>query len=165
MFTEVRVGYFIGVRITYRRDEVCIDHARFHEVYTAVAFQVAVGEQALVQADDVTHNFRTVNALVLQVMNGINHLHVAVEAIMVEVFLEEHAHEACVPVVAVDNVRLEANLRQHGEHGAAEVSESFGVIAIAVKAIALEVLFIVDEVHLHAVPIQLFHAVVQLAPR
>ncbi len=83
---------------------------------------------------------------------------------MPEVFFQEDPHEARMPVVAVDDVRLEADLGQHGQDGAAEVGEAFIVIAVAVEAIALEIPFVVDEIDGHAVLLDFFDTVVELAP-
>ena len=83
---------------------------------------------------------------------------------MPEIFFEEDPHEACMPVVAVDDIRLEANLGQHGQDGAAEVGKAFVIIAVSVKAIALEIPFVIDEIDGHAVAFDFFDAVVELAP-
>ena len=97
-------------------------------------------------------------------MNGIDEFHIFVEIVMVEIFLQEDAQHARMPVVAVNDVGLEADARQHRQHGAAEIGEPFVVVGIAVQAVALEVPFIVDEVYLDAVHIDFVDAVVQLTP-
>ena len=163
-FAEVRIGNFLSVRRADRRDVVGVDHARFHVVDAAVAFQIAVVEQVLRQADDILHDRRRINPLIFQVMNGIDEFHIFVEIVMVEIFLQEDAQHTRMPVVAVNDVGLEADARQHRQHGAAEIGEPFVVVGIAVQAVALEVPFIVDEIYLDAVHIDFVDAVVQLTP-
>ena len=163
-FAKVRIGDFLGIRRTDRRDVVGVDHARLHVVHAAVTFQAAVVEEFLRQANDVAHDRRRIDALVFQVVNGIDDFDSLVEIIVPEIFFEEDAHEARMPVVAVDDVRLEADLGQHGQDGAAEIGEAFVVIAVAVEDVALEIPFVVDEIDGHAVLLDFFDTVVELAP-
>ena len=83
---------------------------------------------------------------------------------MIEIFFQEDAHEARMPVVAVDDVRLESHFWEHGQDGAAEISEPFVVVIKPIEAVPLEIPFVIDEVDRDAVPVDFFHAIVELAP-
>ena len=163
-FAKVGVHNFPGVGLAYCRNVVGVDHAGFHVVYAAIAFEVAVVEEFLRQADDVLHDGWRINPLVFQVMNGVNNLHILVERIVGKVFFQEDAHEACVPVITMNDVRLEADLRQHGQDSPAEVGKAFVVVFKAIETVALEVPFIVNEIDRYAVDFDGFHTKIQLAP-
>ena len=98
-------------------------------------------------------------------MDGIDQLHILIEVVVAEIFFEEDAHEPCMPVVAVDDIGLKADGGQHGQNGTAEIGKPFGVIAVAVEIVPLEIPFVVDKIDGHPVLFYRFDAVIELAPR
>ena len=78
---------------------------------------------------------------------------------------QEHVHEAGVPVVRMDDVGPEVEDGQQVQHGAAEEGEPLRIVPVAVEALAVEILLVVDEVVRHIAELVRIEADVFLTPR
>ena len=93
------------------------------------------------------------NALILKVMDRIDSLDVGVIAVLLEVTVKEHRHHARLPVIAVENIRLEVHEVAH------EVQNRSLIEAITldieniidIYLVKVEVVFVIDEVENNAV--------------
>ena len=97
-------------------------------------------------------------ALEFQVVDGHDALGAPVEAVGGKGALEENGDHARLPVVAVDDVGVEADNRHCCENCLAEEDKALDVPTggIAVRLVALEIIFIVDKVEVHTL-IDIFH--------
>ena len=92
-------------------------------------------------------------------MNGHNAFYPLIEGVAGKFGLQVDRNEAGMPVVAVDDVRPEAQRRQYAQNGFAEETEFLDiVVVIGVRVTAAEILFIIDEIVDDAVADKLFHA-------
>ena len=85
-------------------------------------------------------------------MDGEYRLDIAEELAAAETVLQIDRDQSCLPVVAVDDIRLEADDRQCGKGSLGEESELLQVVEpVAVGLRAAEIAFVVDEIERDAV--------------
>ena len=157
-FSEIRVLNFVRVGAADGRDVVRVDDRALHEVYRVVIFEVAVGEILPVNPKHVLHDVFREDALVFEIVNGEYGADALIALVADMVETQVHVYESGVPVVRVDDVGPEIHLRQEFQYRAAEKREPFRVVAVAVKAVAIEIVLIVDEIERDAVQFQLVDA-------
>ena len=75
-----------------------------------------------------------------------------------------HRDKSGLPVVRVNNIRLEVDILQHFEHCSVEEYKSFTVIVEAVKTVTREIILVVDEIIGYAVPFRFKDAAILFAP-
>ena len=73
-------------------------------------------------------------------------------------------HERRLPVVAVDNIRLKVEVRQHFKHGTGEKRKALGIVVMAVKPMALKIILVVNQVINHVARVCFKHTAVLPAP-
>ena len=101
-------------------------------------------------AHDLIQHFLAVFALICDIMDReygvdiIKSLLILIEDLIID------RSQSSLPVIAVNDSRLEVDDAQHFEDRTAEEYEAFAVVIEAVDAVALEVILIVDEVIGHA---------------
>ena len=155
----------LGVAGADGGDLIRIDQAGLQVVRAAVALELVGGEQAVAQAQGVLHVLDAEDALVLQVVDGEGRAHLAVEGEVAVLDIEQRGDHAGLPVVAVDDVRLEAQVRQRVDDCAAEVAVALVLVAAhAVDVGAAEVVLIVHEVERDALIDQGLDAAVLVTP-
>ena len=115
-------------------------------------------------AAGILQNIQTILALIGDVVDGKDRLDAAELVQMAVVQVEINRGQRGLPVVAVDDVRLEIGVEQHLQNRAGEEGEALAVIVEAVEAAALEVILIINEVVDHAVALGLEQAAVLAAP-
>ena len=79
-------------------------------------------------------------------MNSEKHPYIAVFAYVREFALKVNYGRRRLPVVCVHNVGIEVHDTHKFHNSLAEISEAFAVVIAAVKHIALEIIFIVNEI-------------------
>ena len=115
-------------------------------------------------AAGILENVQTILALVGNVVDGKDRFDTA-ELIQVTVVqVQVNGGQGRLPVVAVDDVRLEIGVEQHFEDGTGEEGEALAVIIEAVQAAALEIVLVIDEVVDNTVALGLEEAAVLAAP-
>ena len=155
----------VGVARGHGGQLVGVDEAGLHVVRAAVALQLVAGEQAVAQAQGILHGLDREHALILQVVDGVHGLHVLIEREVRVLDLQQRRNHAGLPVVAVHDVGLEAQVRKRVNDRAAEEAEALILIAAqAVDVAAAEVEMIVDEVEGHALILKRLDAAVLPAP-
>ena len=96
------------------------------------------------------------NTLILQVVDRIDCLNVGVITILLEVAVKEHWHHACLPVIAVKNIRFEV-------HEIADEVEYCSLIEaitldieniINIDLIEVEIVLVIDEVEYDSVELE-----------
>ena len=164
MLAEVLVLDLLGIRLADRRDVVSVNQTALHEVDGIVELEVAVVEVLPVEAKHIAHDILREDALVLEVVDGVERADLLVALIALMLDLQQHIDEARMPIIRVDDIWPEVHGRQQVEHGAAEEREALCIIAVAVEAFATEVLLVVDEVVGDAVVLDLVEADVFRTP-
>ena len=93
------------------------------------------------------------NALILEVVDRIHGLYVRVISVPLVVAVEEHGHHACLPVVAVEHIRLKAHEVAHEvENGTLEEAVSLDIEHIInIDLIEVEIVFVVHKIEGNAV--------------
>ena len=118
---------------------------------------------AAVDIEHILHEVKTELALECNVMYRQQVLYLLLLCAAV-LCARKHRDHRRVPVVAVDNVHIEAEVRYRVEHRAAEERVLLALrVSPAVYLIA-EILFIVNEIYRHAVEHELFYPDVFLPP-
>ena len=98
-------------------------------------------------------------------LKGVHGLHVLVEREVRILNLQQRRNHTGLPVVAVDDVGLEAQVRQRVDDRAAEEAEALVLVAAqTVDVAAAKVELVVHEVEGHALILQRLDAAVLLAP-
>ena len=155
----------LGVAGADGRDLVGVDKAGLEVVCAAVALELVRGEQAVAQAQRILHVLDAEDALILQVVDGEGRAHLAVEREVTVLDVEQRGDHAGLPVVAVDEVRLEAQVRQRVDDCAAEVAIALVLVAAhAIDVGAAEVVLIVHKVERDALVHQGLDAAVLVTP-
>ena len=93
------------------------------------------------------------NALILQVVDRVNGLNVVVIAVLLEVAVEQHGHHAGLPIVAVQNVRLEVHEVAHEVQYRALIEAVTLDIknVINIDLVKVEVVLVVNKIEYDAV--------------
>ena len=133
-----------------------------HEVGAAIVLHDML--VAAADAAGVFQDLGAVLALIGDVMDGKDGLDTVELVQMAIVQVQVHRHQSGLPVVAVDDVGGEVDVKQGLQHGAGEEGEALAVVVEAVETAALEVILVVEEVVGHAVDLSLEQAAVLAAP-
>ena len=136
-----------GVRLADRVDDVGEQEAARHQVDDVVEIgrDVGMGDEAgLGQARDLEHPVAE-DALVLQVVRGVERRDVPEERVGLVDGLEPVRDQRGVPLVAVDHVGLPVERAAGLERGPREEDEALGVVRVHVDALAVEVALAVHE--------------------
>ena len=133
-----------------------------HEVDAAVLLHD--GSAALRNAKDILQDFHAVFALVLDVMNGENRFDVFVPLPASVEQAVIHRNQGGLPVVGVDDIGFEINVRQHFQNRPGQERKPLRVVVMAVKAGALEIILVVQQIVNHAVVAGLEHAAILPPP-
>ena len=115
-------------------------------------------------AAGILEDIQAVLALVGNVMDGEHRLDAAEFIQMAVIQVQIDRSQRGLPVVAVDDIRLEIGVEQHFEDGTGEEGKALAVIVEAVQAAAFEVILVVDKVVDNAVALGLEQAAVLAAP-
>ena len=159
---EPGVEYLLCVGRADGRHGVGAFDSALHQV--EVAAEVELTLVLLTQTEHVAENLLAVNALILDVMDGENIFYVLVAlAVCVHRRIIDW-DESRLPVIRMNNVGLEVDIRDYFEHGAGEERKALRVVIVAVDAVALEIILVVDEVEDYAVHLRLEDAAVLSAP-
>ena len=116
-------------------------------------------------ADNVFVKIPAVLALILYIVDREQALDIVIPAVVRIEKIIVNGYKRCLPVVAVDYIRLEVYVRQHFKARSREERKTLRVIIEAIKTVTLEVVFIVDEIVENAVIASLENAAVLVAPR
>ena len=154
-----------GIGGTDCGDLVTIDQTGLHEVGAAIALQLVIGIIFIAQRQHILHILNAKNALVLQVVDGEHSTYGRVERQLIILDAQQGRDHTALPVVGVDDIRLEADQGQTVEYAAAEEAKPLMLVAAhAVNVAAAKVIFVVHEVIGDAVVHQRFDAAVLFAP-
>ena len=164
-FAVVGGGDFLGIARADRGNLVGIHHAGFEEVGHAVAFQLVGGKEAVAQAQAVLYFLDAEDALVLQVVDGHDAAHPAVEGQMGVLNFVQRGNHAALPVMAVQDIGLKAYQRQRVEHRAAEKPVSLILVpAHPIDVRAVEIVAVVHEIPGQSFVFQSLNAAILPAP-
>ena len=133
-----------------------------HKVGAAIVLH-NVGVPAA-DAAGVFQDIQAVLALVLDVMDGKHGLDAAELVQMTVVQVQEHRHQRGLPVVGVDHIRHKIGIEQHLQNGPAEEGEAFAVVIEAIQTAAAEVVFVVQKIEGHTIPLAGEQAAILAAP-
>ena len=157
---------FVRVCIAHGCDEVGIHKPALEHVDIALIFELVARKVRVRQAKHVADRLFVPNALIAQVVDRHDGTDSAVKGIILELRLQKERDCCRLPVVAVDDVGAEAQIRQNGEHRLAKKCKFFHILMdVPIQVVGLEVKFIVDKVHRYAVVLQLKNPAVLPAPR
>ena len=136
-----------------------------HEAGAAVELYVVGRIRPGAQRQQVLDVVYREHALVLEVVNRIQRLYAAVEVQRLVLALEQHGYHAGLPVVAMQHVGLEADMRQRLQHRAVKVRKALALVAAqSVHVGPAEVVFVIHEVEGYAFVNQFLYAAVLPAP-
>ena len=139
--------------------------AALHAGAHAEELQRLAGVGPRAQVQQILHHVDGEEALILEVVNGVDGADVLVVLEVLVLSLQQDRDQARLPVVAVDHVGDEVDLRQRFQHGPAEVGEALALVtAHAVDIIASEILLVIHEIEGDAGIDQLHDAHVLAAP-
>ena len=97
-------------------------------------------------------------------MDGVDGLDPVIELHPPVLLPQEHGDQGSVPVIGVDDVRVEVDVLQALEHRLREVRHALAVVPVAVGAVPVEVVLVVQEVVADLAQLQGKHAAVLHAP-
>ena len=144
---------------------VGVNQTGLHVVRAAIALQLVGSEQAVAQAQRILNRLNREHALILEVVDGVDRLHILIERELGILNLEQSRNHARLPVVAVDDVGLEVEMHQRVDDGAVEEAEALVFVAAqTVDVGTAEVILVIHEVEGHALIFKALHAAVLAAP-
>lgn len=118
----------------------------------------------MADAQGILHNIHAVFALILDIVDGEHRFDAAVRFQVPVIQVQIHGHQRRLPVVGVDDVRVEVYMKQHLADGARKEGKALAVIIKAIQPGALEIVLIVQKIVFHAAGFQLEQAAVLVAP-
>ncbi len=160
---EPRVQNLLRIGRAHRRHAVCALHRALDHIDAVAVFQQRY--RRLRDAEHILDQLFAVFALILDVMDGEHGFHAAVKLFVGIEDAEIDRDQRRLPVVGMDDVRLEVDVGQHLQRGAGKEREPLRVVVVPVEAVPLEIVLVVDQVHNHAAGVRLEHAAVLPAPR
>ena len=156
---------FVGIGRADGGDLVGEHDAALHERAHAEELEVVGGIGPFAQREQILHHADGEDALILKVVDGVDGADAAIHLQMLILRAEQHGNHARLPVVAVQHVGDEVDLRQRFQHRAAEEGKALALVAAqAVDVIPAEILLGVDEIEGDALVFQLLHADVLMPP-
>ena len=154
-----------GIGLADGGDLVGVDKAALQHIAVGKGQQLVDRKEIHGQAGNAAHDLRVEKSLELQIMHGHDGLDPLIKGIAGKFSLQIDRDETGVPVIAVDDIRPEAERRQYAQDGLAEKAEFFDVIVIiSIRIAAAEIFFVVDEVINDAVPDEFLDTDVPVAP-
>ena len=116
------------------------------------------------QAGKTAHGLDIPDALELQVMDGHDCADAAIERVVLEHLVQINRDQCGLPVMAVDDIRTEADERQHRQHSLGEEAELLDIPQdIAVQLFAVEEMLVVDIIIADTVQLACHNADIEIA--
>ena len=140
----------LRVGVGHRSDLVRIHQTALQHAGIPIHLQLVRREEIIRKSRVLLDGLDVPLSLELQVVDRHHGLHAAVEGIVCKQSLQIYGHQACLPVMAVDDVGLEADSRQNREGCLAEIAELLDVpLDIPVDIVAVEVVFVINKIDRH----------------
>ena len=79
-------------------------------------------------------------------MDSVDQLDIFIKGVPGKLFPQVDAYHPGMPVVAVDNIRLEIQMGQRRQHRPAEKGKTLRVVAVAVQLVALKIKFVIHKI-------------------
>ena len=158
LFAVIRSLDFFCIGFTNGCNVICINQAALEHVCILFKFQLVRREHIARQVGVINKVVDVPNALEFQVVNGHNRLCAPIKAMGCKSALEEYRNHTCLPVVAVNNVRMESDDRHGCQNCLTEENIAFNIPAdrICIRLITLEIIFIINKVEGNAL-VFIFH--------
>ena len=139
-----RIQDLPGIAGAYGGDLVGGFNGALHHIHAAVILQ----QSGVIQgnAHQLVEHFLAVLALVLDVVDGEYGMDVLIALLILVENLVVHRDHGSLPVVGVNDVRLEVDTADHFQHCTAVEYKPLTVIIEAVDAVSAEVVLIVDKI-------------------
>ena len=164
-FPKIRIGDLFRVGRAYGGNIIRIAHPGLHKIHVAGIFDISVMQQAQGHSQHVFHNIPAKHALIFQVMDRINIFQPLIERVLHKIFFQIGAQQPRVPVIAVDHVRTESDIRQHSQHRFGKKAKPLRIILVSVQLIPHKIIFVVDEIYRDPVLHQFLYTHILIAPR
>ena len=144
---------FIGVGVADGGDEIRVDDAALHDVGVGVELKAVRGERVLRNIGMILDGINVGNALEMEVVDGEDGLCAVVEWVALIDGVQIDRNQSRLPVVAVNDVGMEADSAHGGKHSLREEDEGHDVAChIGVGIAPAEEVLVVDEIESYAVP-------------
>ena len=108
--------YLLGIGAAHRRDRVRIDHTALQHAAGAAEFKLVRREEIFRKTGDPADGRDVPDALEFQVVDRHHGTDPPVERVSLEFIPQIDRDKACLPVVAVNDIRLEPDHRKDREH-------------------------------------------------
>ena len=164
-FAIIRHLNFFGICLGNCRNGVCIYETALEHIRIAVELKLIRCEVVVRKTNDILHGLDIPYALEFQVMDRHDGLDSAIELIGLECVIQINRNEACLPVMAVDDVRTEFNRRKNRKSSFAEECKASDIIRHAcIRLVAGEEILIIDKIEVDAVQFALHDAYIVAVP-
>ncbi len=156
---------FIRIARGNGRQLVRIDQTGLHVVCAAIALQLIGCEQTVAQTEGILNRLNREHALILEVVDGVNGLHILIERILRILNLEQGRNHAGLPVVAVDDIGLEIKMHKRVDDRAVEEAETLVFVAAqTIDVGTAEIILVIDKVEGYALILKALDAAILTAP-
>lgn len=117
-----------------------------------------------IQGEDSTQNGKTVAALILDIVDGIDRPDSGITRIGSITALEVNHRQGALPVVGVENIGEKVDFPHHIEDCHAKEGVPFAVVILAVEGSTLKIILVVEKIPGHPILFQRKQAAVLLPP-
>ena len=159
---EPRVKNFLRVCRRNCCNFICCFDCSFHKVSAVFVFKLV--NIVARDTEDRIVDFFAVLTLISNVVDCEYCFDVVELRHLTVVNVDVKVYKCCLPVVCVDNIRIEIDINQHFKNCFGEESKSFAVVKMTVKTIAFKVVFIIKEIINNAVFFKFKHTTVLCTP-
>ena len=97
-------------------------------------------------------------------MNGKDGANVVIFGIIGKHRFQVDDRKRALPIVCMENIRNEIDMRQNVQHGTAEKCKAFAVIVASVQIGTLKIILIIEKIDGHTVFFELEDAAIELSP-
>lgn len=160
---EPRVEYLLCVGRADRGNDIGAFDSTLHQVERAAEIEQLL--MLFAETEHVAEYLFAVNALILDVVDGEYVLYALIALAVCVHRRVVDRDESRLPVIRMDDVGLEVDVRDYLKYRAGEERKTLRVVIVTIDAVALEIILVVDKIEYNAVYLRLEDAAVLPAPR
>ena len=160
---EPGVEYLLCVGRADRGHDIGAFDSTLHQVERAAEIEQLL--MLFAETEHVAEYLFAVNALILDIVDGEYVLYALIALAVCVHRRVVDRDESRLPVIRMDDVGLEVNVRDYLKYRAGEERKTLCVVIVTIDAVALEIILVVDKIEDNAVYLRLEDAAVLPTPR
>ena len=119
----------------------------FQKIRISIAFQLVYRKIGTVQSGHISNCIHIPTSLEFHIMNSVYRSHIAIELILPELSFQKYRNQTCLPIMTMNNIRLESDFRQNCQDSFGKISKFLRIlINLPVRCRSRKIILIVNEI-------------------